>query len=145
MTERMQGREVRAVAREFPDVALEEQRVDSMAAMLVRDAARYDVLLTTNLYGDIVSDEAAELSGSLGLAASINVGDTHCSAQAQHGSAPELAGQDAANPVALMLSAGMQLGWLGRRQGREALEAAERATAAAVEAVLADPATRQRG
>ncbi|HUP96550.1 MAG TPA: isocitrate/isopropylmalate family dehydrogenase, partial [Usitatibacter sp.] len=81
-------REVREVASGFGDVAYEEQLVDSMAAMLVRDAARFDVVVTTNMFGDILSDEAAELSGSLGLAGSINAGERHCMAQAQHGSAP---------------------------------------------------------
>src|SRR5258706_3972029 len=79
---------VRAMAGDYPQVAYDEQLVDSMAAMLVRDAARYDVIVTTNMYGDILSDEAAELSGSLGLAGSINAGEAHCMAQAQHGSAP---------------------------------------------------------
>ena len=67
-----------------------------MAAMLVRDAARYDVIVTTNMFGDILSDEAAELSGSLGLAGSLNAGDAHGMAQAQHGSAPDIAGKDLA-------------------------------------------------
>ena len=92
--------------------------MDSMAALLVRDAARYDVVVTTNMYGDILSDEASELAGSLGLAASINAGDAHCMAQAQHGSAPDIAGQDKANPASLVLSAAMLLGWLARRHGR---------------------------
>ena len=72
MTEGLFLREVRAVAKEHPDIAYDEQLVDSMAALLVRDAARYDVVVTTNMFGDILSDEAAELSGSLGTAASIN-------------------------------------------------------------------------
>jgi len=142
VTEGLFLREVRDVARQFPDVALDEQLVDSMAAMLVRDAARYDVIVTTNMYGDILSDEAAELSGSLGLAASINAGDGHCMAQAQHGSAPDIAGMDRANPASLVLSAGMLLGWLGRRHRRDAFAVAERAIEAAVDALLRDPATR---
>ena len=72
LTEGLFLREVRAVAGEFSDVAYDEQLVDSMAALLVRDAARFDVVVTTNMYGDILSDEAAELAGSLGLAGSIN-------------------------------------------------------------------------
>ena len=137
-------REVRDVARQFLDVTLEEQLVDSMAALLVRDAASYDVIVTTNMYGDILSDEAAELSGGLGLAASINAGDEHCMAQAQHGSAPDIAGQDRANPISLVLSAGMLLGWLGRRHKRDAFAVAQRAIDAAVDALLRDPATRTR-
>ncbi len=144
VTEGLFLREVRAVAQAYPDVALEEQLVDSMAALLVREGARYDVVVTTNMYGDILSDEAAELSGSIGLAASINAGEAHCMAQAQHGSAPELAGRDLANPASLVLSAGMLLGWLARRHAREPLAAAERAIEAGVDALLRNPATRTR-
>jgi isocitrate/isopropylmalate dehydrogenase len=135
-------REVGAVARDYADVAYEEQLVDSMAALLVRDAARFDVVVTTNMFGDTLSDEAAELSGSLGLAASINAGDAHCMAQAQHGSAPDIAGQDRANPTSLVLSAGMLLGWLARRHGRDDLAAAEGLIESAVDELIAEPATR---
>ena len=107
-------REVRAVAKAYPDVALEERIVDAMAALLVRDAARFDVIVSTNLYCDILSDLASELSGSLGLAGSINAGTDLVAAQAQHGSAPDIAGQDKANPASLILSAAMMLEWLAR-------------------------------
>ena len=103
-----------------------EQLVDSMAAMLVRDAARYDVIVTTNMFGDILSDEAAELSGSLGLAGSINASDNHCMAQAQHGSAPDIAGLDKAIPVSLDPVVAMLLDWLARTHGRDALAQAAR-------------------
>jgi len=135
-------REVRAVAAQFPDVVYEEQLVDSMAAMLVRDAARFDVVVTTNMFGDILSDEAAELSGSLGLAGSINAGDTHCMAQAQHGSAPDIAGADRANPASLLLSAAMLLGWLGERHAKHNFLEAQAALEAAVARLLGEPATR---
>src|SRR3546814_2195259 len=69
-----------------------------MAALLVRQPERYDVICATNFHADILSDLASELSGSLGLAGSVNAGDDLCCAQAQHGSAPTLAGQDKANP-----------------------------------------------
>jgi 3-isopropylmalate dehydrogenase len=137
-------REVRAVAKEHADVAYDEQLVDSMAAMLVRDAARFDVVVTTNMFGDILSDEASELSGSLGLAGSINASDTHCMAQAQHGSAPDIAGQDKANPTSLVLSAAMMLEWLAIRHGRSEFSAAHRAIEGAIDALLADPARRTR-
>jgi len=137
-------REVRAVAARHPDVVYDEQLVDSMAAMLVRDAARYDVLVTTNMYGDILSDEAAELSGSLGLAASINAGEAHCMAQAQHGSAPDIAGQDLANPISLVLSAAMLLGWLGERHGKASFLEAQAAIDGAVARLIASPATRTK-
>ena len=134
--------EVRKVAKEYPEVAYDEQLMDSMAAMLVRDAARYDVVVTTNMYGDILSDEASELSGSLGLAGSINASDTHCMAQAQHGSAPDIAGKDKANPTSLMLSAAMLLEWLSIKHARKEFAVASRAIEAAVDALLKDPARR---
>jgi 3-isopropylmalate dehydrogenase len=137
-------REVRAIAETFPDITYEEQLVDAMAALLVRDAARFDVIVTTNMFGDTLSDEAAELSGSLGLAASINAGEAHCMAQAQHGSAPDIAGQDRANPVSLMQSAGMLLGWLARRHARDRFAEAERLIDSAVDALIANRETRTR-
>jgi 3-isopropylmalate dehydrogenase len=92
----------RAVAARFPQVEYEERIIDAMAALLVRDAAAYDVIVTTNMFGDILSDLASEISGSLGLAASLNAGSAHALAQAQHGSAPDIAGQDRANPASLI-------------------------------------------
>jgi 3-isopropylmalate dehydrogenase len=135
-------REVRAVAKNFPDIAYDEQLVDSMAALLVRDAARFDVVVTTNMFGDILSDEAAELSGSLGLAGSINAGDTHCMAQAQHGSAPDIAGQDKANPASLILSAGMLLDWLARKHAETKFAAAAKLIDESLDALLKDESRR---
>ncbi len=142
LTEGLFLREVRRVAQEFPEVDCEEQLVDSMTALLVRDAARFDVVLATNMYGDILSDEAAELSGSLGLAASINAGEANCMAQAQHGSAPDLAGKGNANPASLVLSAAMLLGWLAQRHDRPEFARAQRAIETAVDELIANPATR---
>ncbi len=144
ITEGLFLREVRSAAQEFPEVAYDEQLVDSMAALLVRDAQRFDVVVTTNMYGDILSDEAAELAGSLGLAGSINAGDEHCMAQAQHGSAPDIAGKDLANPVSLLISTGMLLGWLGQRHGRDDFAKAQAALDAALGSLLRSPATRTR-
>jgi 3-isopropylmalate dehydrogenase len=132
----------RAVAAEFPDVRLEEIIVDACAAKFVRDPGHFDVVLATNFYADILSDLAAELAGSLGLAGSINAGDALCAAQAQHGSAPDIAGQDKANPTSLILSAAMLLDWLAERRGLDACGRAGRTIHAAVDAALADPATR---
>ena len=137
-------REVRKVALEFPQVQLEELIVDATAAILVRDPMRFDVIVTTNMFGDILSDEASELSGSLGLAGSTNAGDDLCVAQAQHGSAPDIAGQDRANPTSLILSAAMLFDWLGRRHGKEALCEAARKIEAALDSALNDSATRTR-
>jgi len=144
VTEGLFLRETRKVSEEFKDVTYEEQLIDSMAAMLVRDAARFDVVCTTNMYGDILSDEASELSGSLGLAASINAGERHCMAQAQHGSAPDIAGQDQANPASLVLSAAMLLEWLGLKKKNQRLVDAGRAIDRAVDALIEDSASRTR-
>lgn len=142
VTEGLFLRETRSVAKEFPEVKYDEQLVDSMAALLVRDAQRFDVIVTTNMYGDILSDEASELSGSLGLAGSLNASHTHCMAQAQHGSAPDIAGQDKANPSSLILSAAMLLEWLSIRQRKDSFADAARAIDRALDAVMKDPARR---
>src|SRR5437660_33959 len=135
---------VRAVASQFPDVAYEERIVDAMTALLVRDAAAFDVIVTTNMFGDILSDLAAEISGSLGLGASLNAGSEHAVAQAQHGSAPDIAGQDRANPASLIGSVAMLLDWLGRGRNEETLVRAANAIDAALERTIATPAWRTR-
>jgi 3-isopropylmalate dehydrogenase len=133
---------VREVAAEFRGVKLEEVIVDAMAARLVREPGHFDVVLATNMYGDILSDLASELSGSLGLAGSILAGEELCAAQAQHGSAPDIAGQDKANPTSLILSAAMLLEWMGAKKKRDALLSAGKAIDAAVDRVLAKAETR---
>jgi isocitrate/isopropylmalate dehydrogenase len=135
---------VREVGARYPSVAYEEVIVDAMAAMLVRDASRYDVIVTTNMFGDILSDQASEISGSLGLAASINHGEDHGVAQAQHGSAPDIAGQDRANPTSLIGSAAMLLAWLGDRRKDNRLHAAAAAIESALDRAIADPQGRTR-
>jgi 3-isopropylmalate dehydrogenase len=137
-------REVRKVAQDYPDVQVDELIVDATAALLVRAPERFDVIVTTNMFGDILSDEASELSGSLGLGGAINMGEEICVAQAQHGSAPDIADKNIANPTSLILSAAMLLDWRGRRDGRESLVVAGAQIAAAVDRVLADPRTRTR-
>jgi 3-isopropylmalate dehydrogenase len=133
---------VRSVAREFPQVTLDDVLVDAMAAWLVRAPERFDVIVTGNLYGDILSDLASELSGSLGLAGSIMAGDALCAAQAQHGSAPDIAGQDKANPASMILSIALLLQWLGARHTRPDLTAAAGAMTTALDRLLAEPETR---
>ena len=132
----------RAVAAQYPDVAYEERIIDAMAALLVRDASKFDVVVTTNMYGDILSDEASEIAGSLGLAASLNAGSEHGVAQAQHGSAPDIAGKNIANPSSLIGSVAMLLAWLGERRGDKALGDAARAIETALDRAIADPKTR---
>jgi len=133
---------VRKVAEEFPQVQYDELLVDASTAHLVRSPERFDVLVATNFYGDILSDLASELSGSLGLAGSMMASDTHCCAQAQHGSAPDIAGQDKANPVSMILSVAMLIDWLGHKRGLPAYAQAAEAMDAAVDKVLEDPASR---
>jgi 3-isopropylmalate dehydrogenase len=142
MTDGLFMEAVRHVHREFPEVQLDDLLVDASTAHLVRNPERFDVLCATNFFGDILSDLASELSGGLGLAGSINAGATHCCAQAQHGSAPDIAGKDIANPVAMILSVAMLLNWMGTRHNRPALHNAAAAMEAAVDTVLANPATR---
>src|SRR5581483_8183646 len=110
--------------------------------LLVREAARFDVVVTTNMFGDILSDEAAELCGSLGLAGSLNAGESHAMAQAQHGSAPDIAGQDKANPTSLILSAAMLLDWLARKHQQKKFAQAASIIEQAVDSILRDPARR---
>jgi 3-isopropylmalate dehydrogenase len=137
-------REVRKVAESYPDVSLDEVIVDAAAALLIRTPDRFDVIVTTNMFGDILSDEASELSGSLGLGGAINVGDEICVAQAQHGSAPDIAGRNVANPTSLILSAAMLLDWRGRRDADARLVEAAAAIEGAIDQVLGDTATRTR-
>jgi len=137
-------REVRKVAQDYPGVELEETIIDATAALLVRDPARFDVMVTTNMFGDILSDEAAELSGSIGLAGSLNGGDGVAVAQAQHGSAPDIADKDIANPVSLMLSAAMLLDWISTVHKKPVLSGAAARISEAIDCALANPATRTR-
>src|ERR1043165_2431212 len=132
----------RQVAARYRDVKYEERIIDAMAALLVRDASAFDVIVTTNMYGDILSDEASEIAGSLGLAASVNAGAEHAMAQAQHGSAPDIAGQDKANPSSLIGSAAMLLAWLGERRDDTRLAQAAEGIERALDAAIAVKDTR---
>jgi len=135
---------VRAVAARYPEVKYEEKIIDAMAALLVRDASVFDVVVTTNMFGDILSDQASEIAGSLGLAASLNAGTKHAVAQAQHGSAPDIAGQDRANPASLIGSVAMLLAWLGERNKAEPFERAAAAIEEALERMISTPEWRTR-
>jgi isocitrate/isopropylmalate dehydrogenase len=134
--------EVRKEALLHPNVTWREMDVDAMAADLYTRPQDHDVILTTNMFGDILSNEALALSGSLGLAQSLNMGEGHAAANAGHGSAPDIAGRGIANPAGLILSAAMLLRWLGERhQLREFAQAAASIEAAADDA-MQDPASR---
>lgn len=135
-------REVRSVAKEYPDVELEELIVDAAAAKLIRQPEDFDVLVTTNMFGDILSDEATELCGSVGLGGSLNMGHELAMAQAQHGSAPDIAGEGIANPVSLILSSAMLLEWRGKIAGDSKLVEASTLIEEAVRTALENAATR---
>ncbi|MBN3754766.1 isocitrate/isopropylmalate dehydrogenase family protein [Paraburkholderia sp. Tr-20389] len=131
---------VRDVAKDFPEVQLNDMLVDASTAHLVRNPETFDVLVATNFYGDILSDLAAELSGSIGLGGSIMAGDHLCCAQAQHGSAPDIQDQDKANPTSMILSVSMLLRWIGEYRQKPSLIAAATAIDLAVDTVLGNPA-----
>ena len=130
---------VKEVSQNFPEITLDERLVDAMAADLIRRPDAFDVVVTTNMYGDILSDEAAALSGGLGLAGALNAGSDHAVAQAVHGSAPDIAGQGIANPVAVILSAAMLLEWLSIRKERPDLLHAATQVRTAIDYTLARP------
>jgi 3-isopropylmalate dehydrogenase len=134
----MFAEECRKVAKEFSDVELEEVLVDGFAMKLVMRPQQYDVVVTTNQFGDILTDEGAGIVGGLGLAPGLCVGYTQAMAQATHGSAPDIAGKNIANPYAMIMSGQMLFEWLGRkRSDSRAVEAAKR-IAFAVEKVVAE-------
>jgi 3-isopropylmalate dehydrogenase len=136
----------REVARDYPDVALDDFHIDAMTGHLVRRAHEFDVVVTENMFGDILSDLAGELAGSLGIAPSLNASQDRAMAQAAHGSAPDIAGQDLANPVAMILSTSMLLDWLGVRHEDEALVRAARIVEQAVASTLGQgTSTRDMG
>ena len=138
--------ECRAVAREHPDVVVDDFLLDAMAAHLVRRPQAFDVIVTENLFGDTLSDLASELTGSLGMAASINAGEKYAMAQAAHGSAPDIAGQGIANPLGMVMSVAMLLQWLGEKHADAAVAAAATSIEAAVDAVISSGAvTRDMG
>jgi len=128
----------REVAQQYPEVAVNDFHIDAMTVHLVRRADKFDVIVTENMFGDILSDLAGEIAGSLGIAPSINSSDTHAMAQASHGSAPDIAGQNRANPIAMILSSAMLLRWLGAKYDDAAVLAAADAVEAAVELTVSE-------
>jgi isocitrate/isopropylmalate dehydrogenase len=124
-------RAARDVAREFPAVELWETNVDAMAMWLIKNPQDYAVLVAENMFGDIISDEAAQLVGGLGFACSGNIGADYAVFEPTHGSAPKYAGQYKVNPTAMLLAVKMMLDWLGEEARAAALEAAVAAVIAA--------------
>ena len=107
------------VARDYPDIATEDFYVDATAMYLITQPESFDVIVTTNLFGDILSDEGAGLVGGLGLIPSANIGLDAALFEPVHGSAPDIAGQNKANPIAMMLSAIMMLRYLGENEAAD--------------------------
>jgi 3-isopropylmalate dehydrogenase len=126
------------VAREFPDVEADRVYVDAAALYMVKNPQRFDVVVTENMFGDILSDLAAGLVGGMGMAPSADIGEKHAVFQPSHGSAPDIAGRGIANPIAMILSVALMLEWLDIPQ---TIHAAGRIRVA-VERALADPVHR---
>jgi len=140
-TSRLWRSTVQRIAAEYPDVKLEHQLVDSMAMLLLTQPSRYDVVVTENLFGDILTDEAAALAGSLGLLPSASLGEGKAGLyEPIHGSAPDIAGQGVANPTGAMLSAALLL-----RHSLGLEEEASVVEAAVAEVIEHGPRTRDVG
>lgn len=134
----MFAEECRKVAKEYPDVAFDEALVDGFSMKLMMNSRQYDVVVTTNQFGDILTDQGAGLVGGLGLAPGLCIGEHQAMAQATHGSAPDIAGGNIANPYAMIMSGQMLLEWLGRRRGEAKAVEAAWLIDAAVEKVIAE-------
>jgi 3-isopropylmalate dehydrogenase len=137
----MFAEECRKVAKEFPDVTFEESMIDTISMKLVMAPQQYDVVVTTNQFGDILTDIGAGLVGGLGLAPGLCVGEKQAMAQATHGSAPDIAGRGLANPYAMVMSGQMLMAWLGRKHNEPKAAQAAAHMQAAVDKVIADGKT----
>ena len=134
----MFAEECRKLAKEYPDVRLNEVLVDGFAMKLVMNPQQFDVVVTTNQFGDILTDEGAGVVGGLGLAPGLCVGERLAMSQATHGSAPDIAGRNIANPYALIMSGQMLFEWLGRKRGEPKATQAAKLIDAAVDRVIAE-------
>jgi isopropylmalate/isohomocitrate dehydrogenase-like protein len=113
---------VKAAAKNHPDVTVDDVHIDAMAMHLIKKPETYDVIVTTNLFGDVISDEAAQVTGSLGLAAGANIGDAYGMFEPVHGSAPKYTGQNRVNPTATIMAAQMMLDYLGEKEAAVKIE-----------------------
>jgi len=120
------ARTCREVAKQYPDIAFNELYVDAASMRLIKEPETFDVFVTPNMFGDILSDEAAQLVGGLGMAPGANIGDDFALFEPIHGSAPNRAGKQTANPCSMILSAKMMFDWLGEQHNNpECLRAAQ--------------------
>jgi len=123
-TSGMMIQEARKIAQEYPDIKYQETNVDAMCMWLVKNPQNYDVLVSSNLFGDIISDLAAQLVGGLCFASSGNIGDTYAVFEPTHGSAPKYAGMYKVNPMAMLLTITLMLDWLDEKKPAKKLETA---------------------
>ena len=128
----------RRIRRDYPDIEYDEKIVDNVAMQLVRDPTQFDVMLMENLYGDIMSDLCAGLVGGLGVVPGANLGEEYAVFEAVHGSAPDIAGHNRANPTAVLLSAVLMLRHLGEREAADRIERAVLSTLAEGRTLTAD-------
>ncbi len=134
------------IAALYPEVTVDDFHIDAVTVHLLRRAPEFDVLVTENMFGDILSDMTGQLAGSLGIAPSINASANRAMAQAAHGSAPDIAGQGLANPIAMMLSTAMLLEWLSeQKQNPALLRAANLITESITQVVSAGTSTPDMG
>jgi 3-isopropylmalate dehydrogenase len=134
----MFAEECRKVARDYPDVTFEEAMIDTISMKLVMAPQQYDVVVTSNQFGDILTDIGAGLVGGLGLAPGLCIGEKQAMAQATHGSAPDIAGRNIANPYAMIASGQMLMAYLGRRHNEPKATAAASFMQAAIDKVVTE-------
>ncbi len=126
-----------SVSKKYPSVHFSNMYVDSAAMNLVRNPEAFDVIVTSNMYGDVLSDEASQIAGGLGLAPSANIGEHFALFEPVHGAAPDIAGKGIANPIAMFLSIKMMLDWLAKTKGNSDFNRASRIVEAAIHSVIA--------
>lgn len=126
----------RDIAKSYPDIEFEDRVVDTFAMHMVMNPQEFDVVVTTNMFGDILTDEAAGLVGGLGMAPGLCVGPNYSMAQATHGSAPDIAGRNIANPYAMIMSGQMMVAWLGARKKDDSMVKAAKLIETAVASVI---------
>lgn len=146
VTDGLFSRECARVAAGYPDVRLEQMYVDACAMNLIRRPERFDVIVTTNLFGDILSDESSQAAGGLGMAPCANIGAHSALFEPVHGAAFDIAGRGIANPASMMLTSAMMLDWLASRHGdRRCADAASRIERAVAETISAGIKTADVG
>ncbi len=113
---------VKEAQKNYPEVEVDDLHIDAATMQLIKQPEKYDVMVTTNLFGDIISDEAAQVTGSLGLAAGANIGETYGMFEPVHGSAPKYTGMNRVNPIATIMAGAMMLDYLGEKDGAKKIE-----------------------